>query len=151
LHRTFRDDVTIGALLLGIAEESERESQISEPPPVAASDRFGGVERMVLPCTIRVCAAENLFRPFQLLGALNEGDRGSSACVEPTPEGLVLGDFVFGEPICFIDQTCVSHAKRPVPEIRHAIVTKSVDVIDLEPVMVDGKKIIACQLAIEVG
>ena len=115
------------------------------------SDGLGSVKRVVLPSTVRVGSPENLFRPLQLLGALNQRDRRASAGVEPVPEGLVLGDLIPGELIRFIDQACISHSERPIPEIRHAIVTKSVDVIDVEPVMIHGEKIIACQLAIEVS
>src|SRR5207244_2063451 len=147
----FRDDIAVRAFLLRVAEKAERESPVGEPPTIAMSDGLGSVKRVVLPSTVRVGSPENLFRPLQLLGALNQSDRRASAGVEPVPEGLVLGDLIPGELIRFIDQACISHSERPIPEIRHAIVTKSVDVIDVEPVMIHGEKIIACQLAIEVS
>src|SRR5262249_660911 len=127
------------------------ESPVRESPPVTASDSLGRVERVILPCAVGIRRPENLFWSLQLFRALNQSDRGASAGVEPVPEGLVLGNLILGELIGFIDQAGVTHAERSVPEIRHAIVTESVNVIHVEPVMVHGEKIISCQPAIEIG
>ena len=105
---------------------------------------------MVLPGAVGVRRAQHLFGTFQLLGALNEPDRRARAGVEAIPEGLVLRDPGLGELISFVDEACITDAEWTVPIIRHAVVAESVHVIDLEPVVARGEKIIAGELAIKV-
>src|SRR4029077_8055375 len=92
-----------------------------------------------------------LFRPFQLFRALNQPDRRSCAGVEASPETLVLRHVGLGQLVSFVDEVCITNAERAVPVIWHAVVAESVYVIHLQPMVVNGEKIIARELAIKVG
>ena len=62
-----------------------------------------------------------------------------------------MSDFGLGELVRFVNEARITDAERAVPVIRHAVVAESVHVINLKPVVVHGKKIIARQLAIKIG
>ena len=74
LQRGFGNHVAVGILFFGITEQSERKPQIGEPPAIAARYRLGSIEGAVLPRAVGVRCAQHLFRPLQLLRALNRSD-----------------------------------------------------------------------------
>src|SRR3569833_1137628 len=121
LQRGLRHHVAVGALLLGVTEEAQREAEVVEAAAVAARDGFGGIEGLVLPGAVRVGRAQYFVRAFQLLGALHEAQRRASA-VEAIPVGYGVGDVLFREPIGLVHEARVADAERAVPIIRHAVV-----------------------------
>ena len=62
-----------------------------------------------------------------------------------------MRDLGLGKLIGFVDKAGITDTKRTVPVIGHAVVAESIHVIHLKPVVVHREKIIACELAIEVG
>src|ERR1700676_4710991 len=105
---------------------------------------------MVLPGAVRVSRAEHLLGTFQLFGALDKSDRRPGDRAKAIPVGLGLRDLVLGELVGLVHHARIDNTERTVPVVRHAVVTESIDVIDLEPVMVHREKIVARKLPIEV-
>ena len=51
--------------------------------------------------------------------------------------------FRLGQLVGLIDEARVADAERPVPVVGHAVIAKPVHVIDVEPVVVNGEKVVA--------
>src|SRR3954463_6505336 len=117
-------------ILVGIAEQTERQSPLSEAPAVAARDRTGGVEGPVLPGAVGIGRAQDFLRTFQLFGHLDEPVRLPAASIETAPVGLSRCNSTFGELISFVCQTGVSDPEGPVPVVRHAVVTEAIHMVD---------------------
>src|SRR5205814_1572307 len=95
--------------------------------------------------------AQHFFGSFQLLGTSNQSNRRARTRIEMIPKWAVLDNFFFGELVGFVNEACITDSEWAIPIIWNTIVTEAVYVIDLQPVVVHGKKIITREFAIKVG
>src|SRR5262249_16990629 len=122
-----------------------------KPAAIAPRDVARGVEGTILPSAVGITRAQDALGILKLLGHLHECERRAGTGVKALPVGLSLRDLPLAELVGLIDQAGVADSDRAVPIIWHAIVAEAVDVIGIEPVVVDSEKIIAPELTIVVG
>src|SRR5207245_9865172 len=64
---------------------------------------------------------------------------------------LRLGQLAPGQLVGLIHEASVADAQWAVPVVGHAVVAKAIDVVDLDPVVIDREEEVARKLAIEIG
>ncbi len=151
LQRRFGNNVVIGTFLFCVTKEAEGESVLGQLPAIASRHSLRPVVGAILPSAVRIGRTEDFFGSFELLGALNQPDGRAGSRRKTIPIGLMECNLVLGESVGVEDQIRVADTQRAVPIIRHAVVANAVDVIDLQPMVIDAEEIVPGELPGEVG
>ena len=151
LQSCFGDDITVVAFFFRVTKEPERKSVVGQPPAIAMGYGFCSIVRAVLPGTVGIGRTEDLLRPFELLGALNQFDGRSGFGRKTIPIGLMECNLVFGELVCVEDEMCLADAHGTVPIIRHTVVADTINMINIQPMVIHAEEIVPRELPGKVG